>query len=366
MKTFIIRSGKGPQCDRRLLKEQSIFLRWTLIETDLSGFASYQELRNTICERNPGINNGYATEIAGQIWMILHQLEEGDLVLMPSGNGAGFHIGRVCGSYSFRSFTDHPSPHFIPVEWLKTNVPYEHIRFKWAPSLRVKGYVRPIIDRDAAQEVLSLIHEQRQIDTVMHFNANRPASKTVVPPLAAHSADPYTDLIDKIYQQISAKQCNHPHIIRNIIKAVLRLQGAIVERLKTTDKECDEFLVTVPSDRDDKELITMIVHRIPFNKFITCDAIDACAERVHHTVADYGFIISWNDKAALSDTLTVYASGKSVACFTSRDLIEDITRLSANISPDLKHLLSDKLLFALSRRISDDFAISPYILYRSS
>lgn len=65
-------------------------------------------------------------------WRFIHDLKDGDLVMISQGNLKVRAIGRVKGGYEFKDDADIRYTHFRPVEWLLTDVsiPVEQIQDK--------------------------------------------------------------------------------------------------------------------------------------------------------------------------------------------------------------------------------------------
>ena len=87
---------------------------------DLTDVESLDELREAMRREQgpPGI-------AASQLWLFGHEMQEGDLVLVPLP-GSQLHIGEITGPYRFeRNPADHS--HYRDVRWLEQDVPFERI-----------------------------------------------------------------------------------------------------------------------------------------------------------------------------------------------------------------------------------------------
>jgi len=353
MKTYLVRSGKGQLNDRLFMKEGRLFLSWVVLNSDLSLYTSFEDLRAAF----PLLNQGVATRFARQAWRAVHELQRGDIILMPADASATIHIGRINGDYCYHPDTGFPSPHSISVEWIRTNVPYAEFDFSLVKSLRTSGYVRLVGDLDITAHVLQVADPSCPSENLMHLRMNRP-QPAALPVPSQPAGDRCKELRDQIHRQISMLANGDPLIYRRIIKSLFRLQDAAIERLKDEVHRVEELLVTMPAGQQEKEPDTLLVHLIAPEQPLTTAAIDVCAERMRMVGANSGLIVSWYDREMIDDACSAYAAAKNVRCMTSVELIDELARWRTQLDRWLLKQLPDKLLFALCRMIAAEPAVS--------
>ena len=84
---------------------------------DLSHF-SKEELRSRVDGVNP--NSRSASHATNQLWRFIHEIKQGDYVLVPLIGQPIFNVGQVTGPYTYNPSV--PKPHRRSVRWFRTNV----------------------------------------------------------------------------------------------------------------------------------------------------------------------------------------------------------------------------------------------------
>jgi restriction system protein len=59
----------------------------------------------------------------GQVWAFRHEIQDGDLAVLPLKSQAAIAIGKVNGPYSYRTDVGEGVRHTRPVKWLRTDLP---------------------------------------------------------------------------------------------------------------------------------------------------------------------------------------------------------------------------------------------------
>ncbi len=106
--------------DIRDVVEQERFIGIGFVDTALGDLGSFSksELRSRVEDQYE--NSNVAARVTNQLWRFIHEIEQGDYVLVPLLKRNLFHIGQVIGAYTYNP--DVPLPHRRSVKWLRTNV----------------------------------------------------------------------------------------------------------------------------------------------------------------------------------------------------------------------------------------------------
>lgn len=113
-----IHSGLAGEADDIFLKENQLALDWmemialTSIAPDLDAF------KEKIMEAVPNRKLGYYPMAAG-LFLFVHKMKEGDLIIYPSRIDKRIHIGKVTGAYQYFEKESDNYPHRRAVQWLQ-------------------------------------------------------------------------------------------------------------------------------------------------------------------------------------------------------------------------------------------------------
>lgn len=119
MAVWMVRAGKQGQHEQWCLDNGTVGAGWREIP-DLTTIASRDELTELV----RGIFAPSALpNYVGQLWRLRHEIQPGDLVVVPLKTTSQVAIGRVTGSYYFDAPADDVHRHNIPVDWLQTDIP---------------------------------------------------------------------------------------------------------------------------------------------------------------------------------------------------------------------------------------------------
>jgi restriction system protein len=117
-----IHSGRAGEADSIFLKENQLALGWmemialTNIAPDLDAFK--KKIKEKIMEAAPKHKLGFYPMAAG-LFLFVHEMKEGDLIIYPSKIDKRIHIGKVTGAYQYFEKEADNYPHRRAVEWLQ-------------------------------------------------------------------------------------------------------------------------------------------------------------------------------------------------------------------------------------------------------
>ena len=106
--------------DIRDVVERDRFIGIGFVDTALGDLGSFSkaELRSGV--ESEIENQNSVPRITNQLWRFIHEIEQGDYVLVPLLRRNLFHVGQVTGDYTYNP--DVPLPHRRSIKWLRTNV----------------------------------------------------------------------------------------------------------------------------------------------------------------------------------------------------------------------------------------------------
>ena len=89
---------------------------------DLSETTSWEDILELMREGRPDASDSQIRSWAAQLYAIAHRIKKDDLVAMPLKNSPQIAIGKIIGSYKYRTNLGEIH-HTIPVEWIKEDIP---------------------------------------------------------------------------------------------------------------------------------------------------------------------------------------------------------------------------------------------------
>jgi restriction system protein len=119
---WLVRAGRYGEREEMALNNNVAAIGWIEMQ-DMSSITSREELKDLLSEIYPDKKKMAIANNSGQLWIFLKKIQPGDLVIMPSKFRASIAIGKVKGTYEYRTDLSDNVKHTIPVEWLKTDIP---------------------------------------------------------------------------------------------------------------------------------------------------------------------------------------------------------------------------------------------------
>lgn len=115
-----IRAGKTGDADNLFLKHSVIALGWTEMG-DMSGLAADREaFKARLMEVRPDRKERHYWIAAGQVYRLVHEAKNGDLVIYPSKRDRRIHVGEIVGPYQYEPKPESDYPQHRAVKWLKS------------------------------------------------------------------------------------------------------------------------------------------------------------------------------------------------------------------------------------------------------
>ena len=115
MTAWVIRAGRIGEYEDAFLEKNVVAIGFSLSQS-IADFGDRDALRSHIPVRSG----------ADQLWRFAHEMQIGDMVVLPRKRAREVAVGRVVGTYAHRPALIEGAPHTRDVEWLVTNIPRSH------------------------------------------------------------------------------------------------------------------------------------------------------------------------------------------------------------------------------------------------
>ena len=126
MSVWLIRSGAHGEFEQKFLDESRVYVTWERLDVDLSQMTDRGELEHALAQRYPDAKPNALRNYVSQIWPFAHEMEAGDLVVVPRKTDRSIQIGEIVGAYRFDGNSPSPYYHLRPVKWVGEAIPRSH------------------------------------------------------------------------------------------------------------------------------------------------------------------------------------------------------------------------------------------------
>ena len=122
----MVRAGRDGQHEDFALDNNVVVIGWDEVD-DLSAVTTRDQVREMLTASGYA-EGGRLVNHAGQIFRFAHEIEIGDLVVLPAKRTRTLAVGRCTGGYEFRPGNPDGCRHVRPVEWMQTEQPRSALR----------------------------------------------------------------------------------------------------------------------------------------------------------------------------------------------------------------------------------------------
>jgi restriction system protein len=122
MAVWLVRAGRNGEQQEAALEHGVAVIGWNELP-DLSSIQTREQLKELFNKVYPKATENEAANKVGQIWAFIRRIQEGDLVALPLKYRSAIAIGKVVGTYQYRTDIAANIRHTIPVEWIRTDIP---------------------------------------------------------------------------------------------------------------------------------------------------------------------------------------------------------------------------------------------------
>ncbi len=126
MRAWVVRAGKDGEYEDFALEKGVVVIDWDDLG-DLSAVTTRDQVREMLTATGYAEGNRLANH-AGQIFRFVHEIDTGDLVVLPAKRTRTLAVGRYAGGYEFRPDNPDGCRHVRPVDWLRTEQPRSSLR----------------------------------------------------------------------------------------------------------------------------------------------------------------------------------------------------------------------------------------------
>jgi restriction system protein len=119
---WTVKGGRYGERVDRLLASNVIGGGWEQLPS-LEHVDSKEKLAEIYRAAYPDMKSSAAANYVGQLWSLVHRMQEGELVVLSVKTTGTIAVGRIAGPYQYRDDLGEDLHHCRPVTWLATDIP---------------------------------------------------------------------------------------------------------------------------------------------------------------------------------------------------------------------------------------------------
>ena len=123
MAIWLVRAGSHGEFEMKFIRERRVYVTKENLAIDLSTLCDRAELTAAMSQGYPDAKLKTIANWVSQVWPFGHEMQIGDLVVMPLKTQRAIQIGEIIGDYHFEPGGPAPFYHWRPVKWVGEAIP---------------------------------------------------------------------------------------------------------------------------------------------------------------------------------------------------------------------------------------------------
>lgn len=311
--------------------------------SDLSGTNSREDILNLLRNYQPDANEPQIRSWGSQLYAIAHLIKKDDLIAMPLKGSPQIAIGKVIGSYQYR--TDLLEVHHtIPVEWIKEDIPRTVFGQDLLYSLGSARTICKIQRNDAKLRIVEILKSNKDpglITTNEKIKTTENKSDDV-----EDGGQELSDVEQMAFDQIMAHIEKHlkGHNLARLVDAVLQAEGYVTKLSPPGPDGGVDILAGRGTLGFEGPKLCVQVKSSSSSSDVT--VLRSLQGSMGNFKADQGLLVSWGgfNKAVEAEARMSFFS---VRLWDANDLIDAVIRNYNRLSKELQNELPLKRIWAL-------------------
>jgi restriction system protein len=220
MAVWLIRAGAHGEYEEKFITENRVYVTWDNLDVDLNKLKHRDDLTVVMNEKYPDAKPKAIQNWVSQVFPFAHEMEKGDLVIVPLKFQPSIQIGEITGDYIFDKAGPDPYFHWREVKWVGEAIPRarfgQDLRYSFGASMTICRIKR----NNAEDRLRSMLKNGWKAELL-------PKPAVGGAEVTGGDGDEYTNLEDlardQIAQLISSRFKGHN--LTRLVEAILRAQG---------------------------------------------------------------------------------------------------------------------------------------------
>lgn len=99
MAIWLIRAGSHGEYEQKFIQDKKVYVTWDELNLDLSRLQQRGELEDEMKRRYQEVKPKTVQNWVSQVWPFAHEMQKGDLVVLPLKTQPAVYIGEITGDY---------------------------------------------------------------------------------------------------------------------------------------------------------------------------------------------------------------------------------------------------------------------------
>lgn len=339
MAVWLIRAGRHGEYEQKFIQENRVYVTWDSLDVDLAKLKQRGDLTKAMTERYADTKSKAIQNWVSQVWPFAHEINKGDLVILPLKTQPAIYIGEVTGDYHAESEGPNPFYHWRPVRWIGEAIPRANFGKDLLFSFGAFMTICRVQRNNAEQRIAAMRANGWKPETIAA------ATKATAPVTdeAAEDTDLEELARDQIAQLIVSRFKGHG--LTRLVEAILKAQGYTTYRSpEGADGGADILAGGGPLGFDPPRLCVEVKSE---NSPIGRPTVDKLLGAVSKFGADQGLFVSWSGfKSNVQKELA--ASFFRVRLWSQKELLEQLFAHYDHLDEELKAELPLKRIWVVA------------------
>lgn len=126
MAIWLIRAGSHGENEQKFIVEKRVYVTWSGFDTNIASLPDRPALMQKLGEAYADDKANTLRNWAGQLWPFAHEMQPGDLVVLPLKSQPVIYVGEITSAYHFEKDGPDPYYHWRSVKWVGEAIPRSH------------------------------------------------------------------------------------------------------------------------------------------------------------------------------------------------------------------------------------------------
>ncbi len=223
MAIWLIRAGRHGEYEQKFIQENRVYVTWDSLDVNVGSLAKRAELQAAMVQRYPDAKPKRILNWVSQVWPFAHEIQKGDLVILPLKTQPAIQIGEVTGDYHFESAGANPFFHWRPVKWIGEAVPRRNFGKDLLFTLGAFLTICRVKKNNAESRIAAMRATGWRPEAIADATKSAPLSAAQVTDESAEDSDLEELAKDQIAQLIAARFKGHG--LTRLVESILNAQG---------------------------------------------------------------------------------------------------------------------------------------------
>lgn len=338
MAMWLCRAGRNGEFENKFLEDGCIYCTWDNLSVSINKFPTKKDLQQHFEGHDPDVKTKTAINWASQVWPFGHEMQIGEIVVLPSKIKPVIHFGKITGEYIFAKDNENPYHHVRTVDWFACDIPR-------------RNFDQDILYSFGAFMTICRIKQEKRINaTIALFNqggnSQHPDSNADKVPEQVQDLE--GDALDAIKNLIIQKSKGHG--LSKIVDAILRAKGFTTFVSPPGPDGGVDILASPGTLGFGSPKICVQVKSV--NAPVERAVLDQLGGVMKNFNAEYGLLVSWSGFKS-SITKETAKQFFNIRLWSHKEILEEFLRHYEQFDGDIKEMIPLKKIWVVDSDASN-------------